>query len=118
MEGGQPSTFSRKVKSALIDFIAQKFVKVKKNKYQFTALGEKKIKPASVPKRDKVDRPVKNVPVEKESPPPTKTQSGRLSQPPVLSYYKYWQNDQLSPINLQTPFIFRLIKIFAIFIFK
>jgi hypothetical protein len=60
-------------------------LKASKRKYQFSSLGEKKIKPSNLTARKKIDRPVKVKPPPAEKPQATVlyTNSGRASKPAV-----------------------------------
>jgi hypothetical protein len=78
-------TFKKKAQNVLEKLKDQKLLKAKKNKYAFTSLGEKKLKPDKIPKHKKIEGRVKKREVEKavEEPPPIFTKSGRESKPVV-----------------------------------
>jgi hypothetical protein len=59
LDGGLATTIPKLTKNALIGLTATKLLKAKKDSYAFTAKGKETLAPATVEKRKKVVRPVK-----------------------------------------------------------
>jgi seryl-tRNA synthetase len=82
MEGGIPATYSSRVHKTLKSLLDKKLLKANKKKYQFSSLGEKKLKPSKLTTRNKINRPVKAEAPPEEKPQATVqyTNSGRASK--------------------------------------
>jgi hypothetical protein len=78
-------TFKKKTRNVLEKLKDQKLLKNKKNKYAFTSLGEKKLKPIVIPKRKKIKGREKKQKIENtvEEHSSSFTKSGRESKPVV-----------------------------------
>ena len=82
MDGAIVAMIPKQCKKAILALVEKKYLKAKKDSYQFTAKGKEKLAPAKVEKRKKIDRPEKKVaPPPKEEPKKEiKTMSGRVSK--------------------------------------
>jgi hypothetical protein len=59
MEGGIAATYSNRVHKTLKTLLGKNLLKANKKKYQFSSLGEKKLKSSKLTTRKKINRPVK-----------------------------------------------------------